>query len=185
MMQTSFFFYLFGAVAIAAAAAAVSSRHILRAAVYLMGVLLSTAAMYVILGAEYLAGLQVLVYVGGVVVLLVFSVMLTQTNLLLEKPAAPVRQAAAFCGSALFTAFTYYSLRDMRFSPVSGVANSGGDPAAIGRSLLNYGAGGYALAFEIISVLLLAVVVGGIVIARKVAAVDVGAADAQSTAGKV
>ena len=70
-------FYLFASAAIVAALAAVTSRRILRAAVYLMFVLINTAALYALLGAYFLAGLQLLVYVGGIVVLIVFAVMLT------------------------------------------------------------------------------------------------------------
>jgi NADH:ubiquinone oxidoreductase subunit 6 (subunit J) len=72
-------FYVIASMALALAIAVTTSRRLLRAAVYLMGVLLMSAGLYVMLGAEFLAGVQILVYVGGIVVLIVFAVMLTRS----------------------------------------------------------------------------------------------------------
>ncbi len=169
---SNFLFYLFAAAAPALAIASVTSLRILRAAVYLMGVLLSTAALYAYLGANVMAGLQVLVYVGGVVVLLVFAVMLTQTNELLEEPPSLVRRFVALIATALFVGSSYAVLSTTEFKSVqftSGQSReiASANAAAIGRSFLDYGAQGYALPFEIISLLLLAAIIGGIVIATK------------------
>ena len=81
-VETAGYTVLFYGMAVAAvffAVATVISRHIFRSAVYLMCVLLAGAGFYLLLGAEFLAGVQVLVYVGGIVVLLAFVVMLTST----------------------------------------------------------------------------------------------------------
>lgn len=160
-------FYCFAAVAIVLAIAAVTTTRIFRAALYLMGVLLCTAAFYVLLGSEFLAGLQVLIYVGGVVVLLVFAVMLTHKHDFHEEPASIARRVTAFIGSGLFVFCSTYVFSIENFRPLRAEAVSSGDPRVIGRSFLDYGAGGYALPFEVISVLLLAAIIGGIVIARK------------------
>lgn len=164
---SSLLFYLFGATAVIFAAAAVTTERILRAALYLMVVLLGTAALYACLGADFLAALQVLVYVGGIVVLLVFAVMLTHTNELVEERPTALRKLCGFAGAALFVGTTYYVLSLQQLRPVSHGPVASADAAALGRSFLNYGAGGYALPFELISVLLLAAIIGGIVVARK------------------
>src|SRR4051812_43345511 len=98
-------FYLFAAFSICLAILVVTSRRILRAAIYLMCVLGASAAFFVLLGAEFLAGVQILVYIGGIVVLLVFAVMLTRSVELLEERPTMVRKllgglaALAFFGT--------------------------------------------------------------------------------------
>ena len=72
-------FYAISIITIVFALAVTMSRSLLRAAVYLMMVLLTSACLYIMLDAEFLAGIQVLVYVGGIVVLIVFAVMLTRS----------------------------------------------------------------------------------------------------------
>ncbi len=160
-------FFFFAGVALFFAVAAVTTLRILRAAVYLMIVLISTAALYVLLGANVLAGLQVLVYVGGIVVLLVFAVMLTQTNELLEKNPTLLRRLCGFIGAVFFVVTASAALLAGHFKQAPPEAIAAADPAAIGRSFLNYGQSGYALPFEIISLLLLAAIIGGIVIATR------------------
>jgi len=161
-------FYLLAAIAVVLAVAVVTARRLLRAAVFLMGVLFMSAGLYVLLEAPFLAGIQVLVYVGGIVVLIVFAVMLTHSEeLQMDNP--PVRRKVLACLAAaafvlmtggVFSTTEFYALRD------------GVPPAdstkAIGRALLDFGADGYVLPFEVISILLLAAVIGGIVVARKV-----------------
>lgn len=161
-------FYLIGAMAVALAVAVTVSRRLLRAAVYLVGVLLMSAGLYVMLGAEFLAGIQVLVYVGGVVVLVVFAVMLTHsTKLEMDHPPLH-RRILAVLASVTFAAITIFILKTSPFVIASNTTSiPDGSAQAIGRKLLDTGSGGYVLPFEIISMLLLAVTIGGIVIARK------------------
>ncbi len=100
--------------AILAALAVVNARRLLRAAIYLMGVLLASAGLYVMLGAEFLAGVQVLVYVGGIVVLIVFAIMLTRSADLLEDNPSLVRKllgAVASIGFLLVTVAALWMLR--------------------------------------------------------------------------
>jgi NADH-quinone oxidoreductase subunit J len=166
-------FYLLAAASVLLAVAVVSSRILLRAAVYLMGVLLLSAGLYIMLGAEFLAGVQVLVYVGGIVVLIVFAIMLTRSAELLEDRPSPLRQAIGAFGALCFFALTAGILYSSPF-----VVDHGGqgpkinDVKLVGQRLLDYGAGGYVLPFEIISVLLLAAMIGGIVVARKTLPLD-------------
>jgi NADH-quinone oxidoreductase subunit J len=161
------FFYVFAATAVVLSLAVAVSRHLLRAAVYLMGALIASAAFYVMLGAEFLAGIQVLVYIGGITVVIAFAVMLTQsTQLQLDKPTG-CRKIAAFLSAAAFAVAGGWAIGTSSFgqSPESPI--SADSTRSIGLALLDPGAGGYVLPFEIVSVLLLAAVIGGVVVARK------------------
>lgn len=163
----SMLFYLFAFVAILLALAVVNTRRLLRAAIFLMGVLLTSAALYILLNAEFLAGVQVLVYVGGIVVLIVFAVMLTRSaDLQADKPSWK-RQALAAVGSIGFLALTAGVFCTMKLPAAANEGPALDNTQAIGRTLLDQGGGGYVLPFEIISLLLLAAAIGGIVVARK------------------
>jgi NADH-quinone oxidoreductase subunit J len=164
---TNLLFYVFAGLAVFFAIAVVSSRRILRAAVYLMSVLAMSAGFYVLLGAEFLAGVQILVYVGGIVVLLVFAVMLTRSAELLEDKPSLVRKSAGLLAAGGFFAMTVTLFCLSDFPALREGALTGGDAPELGRRLLDYGPRGYVLPFEIISFLLLSVVIGGIVLARK------------------
>jgi NADH-quinone oxidoreductase subunit J len=160
-------FYAISIITIVFALAVTMSRNLLRAAVYLMMVLLTSASLYIMLDAEFLAGIQVLVYVGGIVVLIVFAVMLTRSAELLDRPPLS-RKLSAGLASLLFAAATIGIFWTSRF-PIAqnNAALPPNNTEEIGLKLLDYGSGGYILPFEIISVLLLATIIGGIVVARK------------------
>ena len=161
-------FYVLGTAAIFLALAVVSARKLLRAAVCLMGVLATSAGFYLLLGAEFLAGIQVLVYVGGIVILIVFAIMLTQATDLLEDRPPLLRAMLAAVSAAAFLALTGAALLFGDFGGADATpVPTATDTERIGRSLLDAGGGGYLLPFEIISLLLLAAVIGGIVVARK------------------
>lgn len=165
-------FFVLSVLAICFAVATVCTRHILRAATYLMGVLCLSAGFYILLGAELLAGVQLLIYVGGIVVLLVIAVMLTQNNRLGHDQASLTRKAFALMASGSFFAGSAYLLSVSPFaalaSPPSVLATVNASAIkGIGLAFLDAGPGGFLLPFEVISLLLLAVLVAGIVIARK------------------
>jgi NADH-quinone oxidoreductase subunit J len=161
-------FYAFAAIAVIMAVAVVTARRLLRAAVFLMGVLFVSAGFYVLLGAEFLAGIQVLVYVGGIVVLIVFAVMLTHSEeLQMDNP--PLRRKVLACLAAVvFLLMTAGVFSTTRFYAVRSGPQPTDSTKEIGRSLLDSGKDGYVLPFEVISLLLLAAAIGGIVVARKV-----------------
>lgn len=163
---TVLFFFLLAAT-FAFAVATVVTRHIFRSAIYLMGTLTTSAAFYLMLGAEFLAGVQILVYVGGIVVLIVFAVMLTSSNELLEDRPSAGRKIFAYFAAAAFYGMTVYTVIRTKFHVPADKARVLDDTAAIGRKLLDRGSNGYVVPFEVISVLLLCVVIGAIVIARK------------------
>jgi NADH-quinone oxidoreductase subunit J len=164
---TAAIFLFFAAVAVVLAVGVVTSRRILRAAVCLAGVLVSTAAFYLLLGMEFLAGVQVLIYVGGIVVLLVYAVMLTSAANFVEERPAPRRKLVAGAVALAFFGLSVAAISATEFPVNPDAARPESDVAAIGRGLLDTGPDGYVLPFELISLLLLAAVIGGVVVARK------------------
>jgi NADH-quinone oxidoreductase subunit J len=120
------------------------------------------------LGASLLAGVQVLLYVGGVITLMIFGVMITHRHEGLAVPAESAGRArAAVASAALFgvvaAAIFATDGLDAPIADRAAPASAGGATADVGRALL----GDHVLAFEVVSVLLLATIIGAIVIARK------------------
>lgn len=146
---------------------AVTSRKILRAATYLLFTLFAVAGFYFMLDYEFLGAVQIAVYAGGIVVLFVFSILLTthpgdNSERLVSRSRVlgliAALAMAAVCGYALVS-------RCMLFSAAPEM------PAltmqTVGEALMGTGEGQYLLPFEAVSVLLLACIIGGVVIARK------------------
>ena len=166
MTSNQFMFLLFSAVIVVFSILTVTSRRILRAATFLLFVLVSTAGLYFLLRYNYLAAIQLALYAGGIVVLIIFSILLTShindrlpsVRLMKKWPAALVAAGgAALCISVI-----------LQYNFVGAVGSS--EPSnvkLIGESLINYGKYGYALPFEVISILLLAAMIGAIVLAKK------------------
>ena len=165
-MLNEVMFYLFAAMILVFSVMTVTTRRILRAAVYLLFVLISTAGLYFMLNYNFLAAVQLTVYAGGIVVLIIFSILLT-SHLSERAVMAPLKQsllsALATVAGATLTLMTI-----LKFAFVPG---TGADPhqniTDIGNALVSYNRDGYALPFEVISVLLLAAMIGAIVVAKK------------------
>ena len=159
-------FYILALAIVVFSVMTVTSRNILRAAIYLLFVLMATAAIYFMLNYNFLAAVQLTVYSGGVVVLIVFAVLLTaRMDHKLEKVGtgkALISALLVFSGLSvvLWTIFSYTFTSN-------GMAEGAYDVKAIGMSLLSYGDYGYVLPFEVISVLLLASMIGAIMIAKR------------------
>ena len=159
-------FYLLAIMIMVFSILSVTTRRILRAAVYLLFVLLSTAALYLILNYTFLAVVQLTVYAGGIIVLIVFSILLTShINDRLELGTLTRRITAGLISLVGFI-MSFWVIATADLSP-KGEVESPYDIHAIGISLMNYGDHGFVLAFELISVLLLAAMIGSIVIAKK------------------
>ena len=146
----------------------VTTRKILRAATYLLFTLFATAALYFKLDYEFLGAVQIAVYAGGIVVLFVFSILLTtrpgDNAALLESRKRILGlvgaiAAAGACGWALCSrcADIFTSAPDMANPTMH----------EIGTAMLGTGYGQYLLPFEAVSVLLLACIIGGVVVSRK------------------
>jgi len=152
-------FGIMAAVLLVSAVAVVASRNLVRAAFWLLPAFLAVAGLFVLLGAYFLAAIQVLIYAGAIMLLLLFVLMLTR-----DVGAADVithnRQAAwAILAAGLVAAATLGAVRHHDWPSAAAVPAT---TAAIGQALLTT----YILPFEVASVLLLSAVVGAIVIAR-------------------
>jgi NADH-quinone oxidoreductase subunit J len=167
MSGNQFMFYLFAAVITICSILTVTSRKILRAAVYLLFVLIATSGIYFMLNYQFLAAVQLTVYAGGIVVLIIFSILLTShisERIQQIQPSKWIFSAlAAFAGATL----CIITILDYKFEANTAVAREV-NMNVIGRDLLNYGYNGYILPFEVISILLLAVMIASIVIAKKI-----------------
>ena len=144
---------------------AVTSRRILRAAVYLLFSLAGTSAFYFMIDYFFLAAVQLIVYAGGIVVLIIFSILLTSH--ISEKLEPPDILKNAFSivlalGGICLTLFVLGS-----FDAIAPAAANQLNMQIIGEKLMNYKENGYVLPFEVISILLLAAMVGAIVVAKR------------------
>jgi len=146
----------------------VTTRKILRAATFLLFTLFATAALYFKLDYEFLGAVQIAVYAGGIVVLFVFSILLTQRPGENAPNLASRKKAIGLVAAILATGVTLVAFMS-RCANMLTTQSAMDNPsmATIGESLLGTGQGQYLLPFEAISVLLLACIIGGVVVARK------------------
>ena len=146
----------------------VTSRKILRSATYLLFVLFATAGIYFQLGYEFLGAVQIAVYAGGIMVLFVFSILLTSRpgnnaeRLTAHKKWLGLTAAVLGVGVCGYSLLSYGAFLSRLMS-----VNLNVDIERIGHALLSTDKWGYLLPFEAISILLLACIIGGVVIARK------------------
>ncbi len=136
----------------------------LRSVIYLLFVLIGVAGIYFLVDYNFLAAIQLTVYAGGVVVLIIFSVLLVHHIEMELEVAKKKRQVltALLCVSGLAVFLTTIYTYPFQVAGKSITTTT----AQIGEKLLEYGPGGFILPFEVISVLLLVVMIGAIVIAR-------------------
>ena len=167
MNASTIIFYIIAATIISGALLAVTSRKIFRAAVFLLFSLIGIAGLYFFIDYEFIAAVQIIVYVGGIIVLIIFSIFLTHGSG--EDMKRPTIGRAAF--AALATMFggvlTMFLISQHTFFP-SGKPAIEPSPANIGAQMLSTTEHGYILPFEVVSMLLLAAMIGCIVIAIKI-----------------
>ncbi len=155
------------AVIIICSVLAVTTRRILRAATYLLFTLFATAAYYFMLDYEFLGAVQIAVYAGGIVVLFVFSILLTSHPGDNSAKLASKKRILGLTGALAMLAVAGYSLVSRTELLTATAKGDNPDMQTIGDTLLGTGHAQYMLPFEAISVLLLACIIGGVVIARK------------------
>lgn len=161
-----FLFYLFSGIILICSLLTITTRKILRAAVYLLCVLLATAGLYFMLNYHFMAAVQLTLYAGGIVVLIIFSILLTShishrfKHPDLVKLIMGVSTAVVGAGLVIATLLSHsFQTGSAPELPV--------DMTVIGTQLLSTEKNGYVLPFELISILLLAAMVAAIVIAKK------------------
>ena len=157
-------FYTLAAIMIGFAIASVSSRKMLRSVVYLLFVLIGIAGLYFMADYNFLAAIQLTVYAGGIIVLIIFSVLLVHhIDMELEVAKTSKRIITALtCLAGLAVFLTTIYAHPFKVVPNAVTTTT----ADIGLRLLSYDAGGFILPFEVISVLLLAAMIGAIAIAK-------------------
>lgn len=151
---------------------AVTSRKILRSATYLLFVLIGTAVVYFQLGYEFLGAVQIAVYAGGILVLFVFAILLTaQPNDKSEKLTSHRRVLGIGVSvlSAIALVYALFSFPGLTCDSLNSVMTADTEVTMqkIGHALMGTEKFEYLLPFEAVSVLLLACIIGGIVVARK------------------
>lgn len=163
---TSFFFYLFSGLILTFGILTVTTKQLFRSAIYLLFTLINIAALYFMLHYEFIAAVQVVVYVGGIVVLILFSLFLTQqAGVHLQKPS--LQQVLVSGGISLGAfALVWWLIMNNEFHG-SGIASTEYQVTQVGRQMLSFGRDGYVLPFEAVSILLLAALIGCVAIAFK------------------
>lgn len=159
-------FAIFAAVILVFSILTVTSRRILRAATFLLFVLVATGGMYFLLRFNFLAAIQLTLYAGGIVVLIIFSILLTSH--IAEKLEAPgwKKIIPAFLAAASGAVICTITILQYDF-PKEIASADRTDIRLIAKSLISTEKFGYALPFEVISILLLAAMVGAIILAKK------------------
>lgn len=167
MSGSAIVFYILAAFILGTGLLAVTTKKIFRSAVWLLASLIGIAGLYFWLQMEFIAAVQIIVYVGGIVVLIIFSIFLTQQSGR-EMPKPPAARIIFSALAACFGfAFTYFLIDQYAFSPTAAPAIEP-SVANIGTQMLDSDRYGYMLPLEVVSVLLLAAMIGCIVIAMKV-----------------
>jgi NADH-quinone oxidoreductase subunit J len=159
-------FYLFSGIILICSLLTITTRRILRAAVYLLCVLLSTAGLYFMLNYQFMAAVQLTLYAGGIVVLIIFSILLTHHISHRFKHPNIVKLIMGIGTALVGIGLVLTTILSNTFQATSSPEIST-DMTTIGTQLLSTEKNGYALPFELISILLLAVMIAAIVIAKK------------------
>ncbi len=145
----------------------VTTKKLLRSTTYLLFVLLGTALLYFLLDYTFLGAAQIIVYAGGIVVLFVFSILLTRSdkslNAKLKLGKILSSAITALAGLVVFG----FCILSHSFSEQIAPSGKELDMKTVGMTLMGDGKFQYLLPFEAVSILLLACLIGGILIARK------------------
>jgi NADH-quinone oxidoreductase subunit J len=155
-------FVIVGVAAVVGAFRVVTARNVVRAALYLVVTLSAVAGVYLLLAAEFLAWVQILIYVGAIVILFLFGLMLTKAPIGREALDNQRRGVAFLVAAAILAGLVYliegaFEWDAPRIDPLAGSV------ASVGSSLFSR----FVLPFEAISLLLLAALIGAIVLSRK------------------
>jgi len=158
-------FLIFAAIAVGCAINLVRQTHPIASAISLIGVMCSLAVLYLLLGAEFIAAAQVIVYAGAIMVLFIFVIMLLNAG---AEPARGKSWVAPLLGLpalvALAALLAYFLFRSMPGSPAVRFGDfTLGGPRPVGEALFTK----YLLPFEVTSALILIAILGAVVLARK------------------
>ncbi|GBU25820.1 hypothetical protein R83H12_02478 [Fibrobacteria bacterium R8-3-H12] len=158
-------FYATAAIMVAAALLTVLAKNILHSAVALIGTFFGTAVLYFLLSAEFIAVAQVMVYIGGVIVFVVFTILLTSRLGERVQETSRLRKIVAIVFSLLVAILAFSFLKEFGII-LQKQTEDFATLAAIGKRLLSPDDRGFLLPFEAISLLLLISLIGAVTIAR-------------------
>ena len=156
-------FWVLAVVIAVSAIRVVTTRNLIHAALWLVVTLMSAAILYVLLLAEFVAWVQVLVYVGAIVVLMLFGLMLTRAPIGKGNFDNDQRLLAAICAGAVFGVSAWILVDSFEGREVSFEVERPTTAAQLGEEIFT----NFVLPFEVVSVLLLAALVGAVVIAKR------------------
>lgn len=164
-LATNFFFYIIAAVSVLSALKMVTTDNVVHSALWLLIVLAAVAAVYVFLGAEFAAATQILVYIGAILVLLLFGVMLTRAQIGAEDDLNHPNPGQGLAVAAILFVTMAFALGDaFGWDRLDENADLGVERTAVVADAIF---STYIVPFEAISVLLLAALIGAIVVARR------------------
>ena len=164
-------FVVLAVLVVCSSIATVVTKSIIRAATYLLFVLLGTAGLYFLLGYTFLGSVQTMVYAGGIIVLYVFSILLTsgQTEAISQNNKMKTLSALLLSVAGLAVVVGIFWAHGFVNAEVLTAPSEAATPSMkeIGHQMLSTDRNGFLLPFEVVSLLLLACIVGGLMIARK------------------
>jgi NAD(P)H-quinone oxidoreductase subunit 6 len=155
-------FYLIAIITVGSAVVVAFSRNIIYSAFSLLGTFAGVAGLYVFLGADFVAAVQVLIYVGGILVLILFAVMLTHRITDVEITNRAVGRLPGLMVVGIFLALLIQTIRETPWVKAKELAHQP-TTAQIGDLFLET----YLLPFELASLVLLAAMIGAVVLSRK------------------
>ena len=161
-------FFLFAALAIASAIMMIVHRNPIYCALFLIVTLFALAGLYVLLNAPFIAAIHVIVYAGAIMVLFLFVIMLldTKTDIMKERPRHLIQVISIVLAALFFVELVIFvnaSGVDSMVSSLPGTQSQVGSTRAIGILLFTK----YLFPFEVASVLLLSVIIGSVVLAKR------------------
>lgn len=163
-------FYILAAIIIGSSILAVTSRRMLRAATFLLIVLIATAGLYVLLNYHFLAVVQLSVYAGGILILFIFAILLTSSKgdeAERHDKRRIISGIVTAIAGLIITTFDTMKHKFLYGSNPTILGDQQIDMKDIGHAMVGTGKYQYLLSFEAMSILLLACIIGGILIARK------------------
>jgi NADH-quinone oxidoreductase subunit J len=155
-------FILLALIGTVAAVRVVTARNVVHAALYLVVTLASAGAAYLLLAAEFIAWVQILIYVGAIVILFLFGLMLTKAPIGREA-LDNQRRGAAFVVALAILAGLVFLIQDAFSWDGPKIEPGAGGAAVVGGSIFSR----YVLPFEVVSFLLLGALIGAIVLSRR------------------
>lgn len=165
MSWSLLFFVLVGAVSLAAAVGVVTSHKPIHSALYLLTHFVSLAVLYITLEAQFLAAIQVIIYAGGIVILILFVIMLIGSDPIEDDGAMRPWNAyvALGLGLVLIASLVYTLMLGFEGIPAAPDNLMGGHPYAVGITLFTR----YILPIQLVAVLLLVALIGALLVARQ------------------